>query len=237
MPRTLTTVVTLTLLFAGTIRAQSVGETQSKAAIGGRSLIAAPDRNADGCLNADKCPASLSPSFARFDLDRDVKRGRVVADSIVTVADDFIVDLWHNGEKVPDAKRTLLDEVFGATVERIDLVVREGGWLVFKAVYNRIRWDGVSYFGAAGLKARQGACFVSEVAGGRWSACDDPEQVAAFVASPTHLAHRAVKAIERKWDQGDSRMNSLVDGWKGEAVWGSSRNTWIKFVAPRPDGR
>ena len=45
---------------------------------------------------------------------------------LFTVADDFVVDVYHNGVKVPDAKRTLLHEVFGATAERIDIEVRRG---------------------------------------------------------------------------------------------------------------
>src|SRR4051794_3180660 len=72
-------------------------------------------------------------------------RGEVVAVTMFTVADDFIVDVYHNGLKVPDAKRTLLVEAFGATAERVDLKVRRGDWLVFNVVNNRLRWGGASY--------------------------------------------------------------------------------------------
>src|SRR3954451_17644250 len=77
-------------------------------------------------------------------------RGPVIADRIFAVADDFIVDVYHNGVKVPDAKRMLLVEVHGATAERIDIEVREGDWLVFNVVNNRLRWGGCSYFRVAG---------------------------------------------------------------------------------------
>src|ERR1044072_1633950 len=70
------------------------------------------------------------------------QRGKVIADRLFTVADDFIVDVYHNGVKVPDSKRTLLNEVFGAAVERIDLEVRPGDWIVFNVVNNRMRWGG-----------------------------------------------------------------------------------------------
>src|SRR6476646_5439873 len=65
---------------------------------------------------------------------------------LITVADDFLVDVYRNGRAVPDAKRTLLDERFGATVERLDVEVRKGDWLVFNVVNNRMRWGGASYF-------------------------------------------------------------------------------------------
>jgi hypothetical protein len=56
-------------------------------------------------------------------------RGEVIADRLFTVADDFIIDVYHNGVKVPDSRRTLLVEQFGATAERIDMEVRKGvGW-------------------------------------------------------------------------------------------------------------
>jgi hypothetical protein len=46
-----------------------------------------------------------------------------------------------------------------------------------------------------------------------------------FIADRDYLATRPVRVIERRWDQGDSRMNALVDGWEGQPVWGESRNT------------
>src|SRR3954469_20834310 len=70
------------------------------------------------------------------------QRGALIADRLFTVADDFIVDVYHNGVKVPDSKRTLLVERFGATAERIDIEVRRGDWLVFNVVNNRMRWGG-----------------------------------------------------------------------------------------------
>ena len=98
-----------------------------------------------GILLALSCLAALSATGRA-----EPPRGRVIADRLFTVADDFIVDVYHNGVKVPDAKRTLLHEVFGATAERIDIEVREGDWVVFNVVNNRLRWGGASYFGVTG---------------------------------------------------------------------------------------
>ena len=72
------------------------------------------------------------------------ERGKVRAEYLVTVADDFVVNVYHNGKFVPEAKRKILLERFGATVERMDVQVREGDWLVFNVVNNRLRWGGPS---------------------------------------------------------------------------------------------
>src|SRR4051794_10636228 len=77
-------------------------------------------------------------------------RGEVIADRLFTVVDDFIVDVYHNGVKVPDARRTLLVELFGATAERLDVDVKQGDWPVFNVVNNRMRWGGCSYFAVTG---------------------------------------------------------------------------------------
>jgi hypothetical protein len=217
------------------------------------SIVKAHDKNGDHRLNADECPAPFRPAFGKIDTNHDGyldegelalglgiatdkprKRGKVIANYVMTVADDFIVEVYHNGEKVPDTRRSMLEEVYGATVEKIDVEVREGDWLVFNVVNNRLRWGGVSYFAAAGMKSGTGVTFVSDTASERWSYCDDPGQVAAFLSDPGYLARQAVRPIDLKWDQGDSRMSGLAAGWKGSAIWGTSRNTWLKYVAPAP---
>jgi hypothetical protein len=70
---------------------------------------------------------------------------------LVTVTDDFIVDVYRNGQKIENPARILLEERFGATVERIEVPVYSGDWMVFHVVNNRLRWGGCSYFAAAGL--------------------------------------------------------------------------------------
>src|SRR5262245_16467243 len=61
------------------------------------------------------------------------------------VADDFVVNIWRNGGVVAESKRTLTEEIYGATVERIALDLVAGDWLVFHVVNNRLRWGGCRF--------------------------------------------------------------------------------------------
>ncbi len=160
----------------------------------------------------------------------EVGKGKVLASQVFTVADDFVVDAYHNGLRVPEAKRTLLAEQFGATAERIDLEVREGDWLVFNVVNNRLRWGGASYFGAVG-RGDGGVAFVSELKSGRWSRCDDPGRVSRFVAERDYLAGDRAEAIARPWGGGDPLLSQVADGWSGTPLWGRTPNTWLKYIA------
>ena len=74
---------------------------------------------------------TLSLTLAFFVLAGDTPESQVAevnsdqrAKHLITVADDFIVDVYHNGVRVADGKRRLLVERFGATVERITADVR-----------------------------------------------------------------------------------------------------------------
>src|SRR5712671_6843774 len=80
---------------------------------------------------------------------------------LITVADDFVVDVYHNGKPVPETKRELLVERFGATAEKVKVSVRSGDWLVFHVVQNRLRWGGSKYFAVAGCFAANEFGFVS----------------------------------------------------------------------------
>lgn len=158
------------------------------------------------------------------------RTGEVIATRVVTVADDFVVDVYHNGLKVPDEKRTLLVERFGATAERLDLEVRRGDWLVFNVVNNRLRWGGCSYFAVSG-RGDAGVAFTTEPTSGRWSRCDDPGKVNRFVLDRDFLSDDRAQAVANPWPEGDGLMRFLADGWGGTPVWGKTRNTWIKYVA------
>lgn len=148
---------------------------------------------------------------------------------LITTTDDFIVDIYHNGKHVPDSKRVLEHEIFGATVERINIEVHSGDWIVFNVVNNRMRWGGAQFFGAAGCFTNNEFGFVSKAEDGNWSVCDSPGDVDAFISEPTYLRHRPAKKIEAAWDQGVARMKDYAgDRWEGDAIWGNSRNTWIK---------
>jgi hypothetical protein len=157
----------------------------------------------------------------------------IIADRIFTVTDDFIVEVYHNGQSVPDERRTLLVERFGATVELIDVPLRRGDWLVVNVVNNRFRWGGAYYFAAVGQigkGAERSVGMTSEVGGTAWCACDDPGKVARFIAERDYLRKSAVKPVLVPWHEGDDLMESHA-GSSAEAIWGSTRNTWLKFVA------
>src|SRR5947207_11914800 len=105
-----------------------------------RALLIAVVTAACGSLRAAQ-PAPTRPGDLR-------------ASYLITVADDFVADAYRNGRPIPDAKRQLLEDRFGATVERINTEVRKGDWLVFNVVNDRLRWGGAYYFAVAGCFAK-----------------------------------------------------------------------------------
>lgn len=163
--------------------------------------------------------------------DADEKDAPPRARYLITVADDFMVDVYHNGKLVSDAKRTMLEEKFGATAERINVEAYKGDWLVFNVVNNRLRWGGASYFGLAGCFAANEISFVSSPESGDWSACDQLRDVDRFIQERTYLRHRAARAIANPWDEGANMMRVYAGTqWSGAPIWGTSRNTWLKLV-------
>ena len=119
-------------------------------------------------------------------------------------------------------------DVFGATVERIRVDVRPGDWLVFNVVNNRMRWGGSSYFAVKGQGTHG---FATELDSGRWSCCDDLEQVGQFIAERDRFADHRALPVTKPWSDGNAMMARHADGWNGQAIWGGSRNTWIKYIA------
>jgi hypothetical protein len=164
--------------------------------------------------------------------DKNTKSKKMLAQYLVTVADDFIVDVYHNGERVPDSRRKLLLERFGATAERIDVPVQAGDWLVFNVVNNRLRWGGAYYFAVAGiLNDETTVGFTTELDTGRWSCCDNPSNVNRFISDRDFLSTNPAHPVQRPWHEGDKIMEKQVTEWAGSPIWGSTRNTWMKFVA------
>ncbi len=155
-----------------------------------------------------------------------------LARQLIVTADDFVVDVYYNGARLPDSERTLLAEIHGATVERMNVEVRPGDWLVFHVVNNRLRWGGVRYFAACGLNGASDGPrvgFTTELTTGRWTCCDDPLQVPRFIADPAFLARNGAQAIDHPWSEGDGLMNRYADGWPGTPLWGRAASTWIRF--------
>jgi len=167
-------------------------------------------------------------------------------DYLVTVADDFIVEVYRNGKRVPDAQRQLLAEIFGATVEKIQVAVHEGDWLVFHVVQDRLRWGGSKYFAVAGCLAENRFGFVSDPASGAWSACDDPAKVSDFISRRDAGRNNRARVIDVPWGGGDENIKLYAGkDFPGKGLWGGAPSTWIKFIAvgpatieanPGPDG-
>lgn len=150
---------------------------------------------------------------------------------LITATDDFIVEVYHNGVRVPHAKRELLVERFGATVEKINVEVQRGDWLVFNVVNNRLRWGGAYYFGVAGVLGENECGFVSDLDSGDWSVCDDPAAQQRFIKSKDYLSDNRPAKVEFPWGDGDNYMRQFAGNqWNGEPIWGRERNTWIKVV-------
>jgi len=150
--------------------------------------------------------------------------------SILVVADDFVVDVWVNGRLVPLSSRQRLAEVFGAMTERVHVDLRDGDWVVFNVVANRMRWGGASYFGAYATDDDGQVGFVSNTTCG-WYACDDPSKVASFIEDRDAGTDRKAVAPERPWrDAKDRWRGQLGKDFPGEPVWGRTANTWIKHI-------
>lgn len=159
----------------------------------------------------------------------------VQARHLITVANDYIVEVYKNGKRIPDAKRELLEERFGATAERIAVDVRKGDWLVFQVVHNRIRWGGSKYFAVAGLVDDTQIGFVSDPSSQQWGVCDDPVKSVEFIRNRDAGMEVRAGAIANPWGEGDMYMRKFVgDGYVGRPLWGGAASTWIKFVVDEP---
>jgi outer membrane protein assembly factor BamB len=157
---------------------------------------------------------------------------RLRATKIYVVADDFVVNVWHNGKPVPLPRRHLLEEIHGAMTEVIDVDVRDGDWLVFHVVANRLRWGGSSYFGACAMDTLRRPAFWS-AGRGNWSACDDPSGAASFIADRGTGADRPATAPATPWGDAPAVWRKVLGGeFPGEPVWGTEPSTWIKCVVP-----
>jgi len=155
--------------------------------------------------------------------------GEILATRLFIGADDFVVDVFLNGQRVPDTARQMTTEVYGAIGERTDITVRERDWVVFNVVNNRLRWGGAYYFGVAGVND-DGWVGINSEENEQWSVCEDPGLAPRFIAEPDFLATNYAQRIAEPWNGGDAMIRK---NWAGEPIWGSptNRNIWIKFSA------
>ena len=161
-----------------------------------------------------------------------VPQQTLLAKHVTVVAKDFAIDVYHNGKRVPDKRRELLLDRFGASAEKVKIEVRKGDWLVFHVAHNRLRHSGSKFFAAAGVLDDNEFGFVSKLNSKRWSTCDDPASAARFIATGNSGLERPTSAIERAWEEGMGFMRRYAGpGFDGGPVWGEAPATWIKFNA------
>lgn len=159
-----------------------------------------------------------------------------VATHLITVTDDFVVEAYKNGRRIE--QRTLLDEIYGATVERMDVQVRQGDWLVFHVANNRLRWGGAKYFAVAGCFGKNEFGFVSDPASGLWSVCDDPGRARDFIRLREEGTEVRASVIAQPWADGDGHMRAHAgEDFPGKPLWGGGSSTWIKYVVPHDPRR
>jgi len=159
-----------------------------------------------------------------------VSASKLRAKWLYLVADDFVVNVWKNGGAVPVEKRSLIHEIYGATVEKITLDLSAGDWLVFHVVNNRLRWNGCRFFGMAAMVAGNETTIVSSK-GNEWSFTDKPGEAPKFISSRDALHDRSVNVIpvDRAWDQGVPRLNEVCGAeWRGQPIWGEAASTYLK---------
>ncbi|MEM7013435.1 MAG: hypothetical protein AAF585_18340, partial [Verrucomicrobiota bacterium] len=109
---------------------------------------------------------------------------KLLANYVTVVAKDMVIEAFHNGEPIPDEKRQMLDDTADAAVERINVTVREGDWLVFHVAHNRVREPRSNFFALAGNLDANEFGFVSDPESGKWTTCDEPSAASEFIAFP-----------------------------------------------------
>ncbi len=155
-----------------------------------------------------------------------------LSSEMVVVADDFVVDVWVNGQPLPRASRTMLAEVHGAMTERINVDLDAGDWIVFHVVANRQCWNAASYFGVYATAPDDAPAF-SSTTRGNWSYCDDVSRVSAFISERDAGADQLAVAPRNPWhDAGRLWRTHIGREFPGEPVWGAAPSTWIKCIVP-----
>jgi hypothetical protein len=159
-----------------------------------------------------------------------VSYGPIAAHYIQMVSAEFVVDIYHNGVLVPQSKRQLQKEVYGAQIEKVSLELHEGDWLVFHVVNNGLRTGFPRCFFAAGMLDETHPTFFTEAASHRWLACDNIQKVSQFIANWADRGDGSAQAVTQPWKDGVKYINEKVPGWKGSPIWGTAHGTWLKYV-------
>jgi hypothetical protein len=159
----------------------------------------------------------------------------LLAKHLITVTDDFVAEAYKNGVRIPDAKRKLLEENYGATAERIHADIRPGDWLVFHVVNNRLRRGEVKFFAMAGCRDKNKFGFASDPASKDWSVCDDPARAHDFIGNRDEGTGNRAAAISNPWL--DGTLSLLVPSSYVPSSYGESRQIVCPFGAAYGESR
>ena len=167
------------------------------------------------------------PLVRRFELPRSNDK------SLVVVAKDFVLEVYKNGVRVPEEKRHLLLDRFGATAERIDHDLVPGDWLVFHVANNRLRHDGSKFFSISAPHGKEKHGIVTNPDSANWSICDDPVRSRDFIQQREEGTESRAMPISHEWEEGMKYMREFAgDNFHGRPLWGAAPSTWIKYIVP-----
>lgn len=162
-----------------------------------------------------------------------IKARPVIATSLLLAADDFVMNVYLDGKKVPSSDYSLLDENFGAAFLRVRVAVHAGDWLVFNVANDRFRWGGSCGLAVAGLYHGR-SVFVSRAKSPRWRSCSKISHVPAFIAERRSYNGQpaVIPRVPYRWTW-DS-VNSKCDFKRGQVIWagGNAANVWLKYRVP-----
>lgn len=152
---------------------------------------------------------------------------------LTIVVKDFVTAIYHNGKRVPDEKRTLLEDRFGSTIENLALEPEPGDWLVFEVACNPIRHGGSRYFALSGFLEGDPHALFSHPQSPNWSHCNNPTLAMKFIRNREHGSDLRALPVERPWDEGDSYIRRYAGpSFPGKAIWGDDTTTWLKLIVP-----
>jgi hypothetical protein len=170
-------------------------------------------------------------------LDSSLDQGKVIAHYLQIVSSEMVTDVYQNGKIVPAKQHVLQAEIFGAQIERVNIEIHEGDWIVFHAVNNDLRGGFPRYFVAAAMADSQHSVFQSETESGQWFRCDTLERVPAFISNRNDHGDGKPRLVTVHWGDGDKQIAEKVPDWSGEPIWGVSHEPWLKYIVPpRPLG-
>jgi hypothetical protein len=145
------------------------------------------------------------------------------------VADDFIVDVYHNSVKVPVSRRELLEERFGRPSNRsTSRSIKEIG--SSSTLSTTASVGSASYFGAASCFGKDEFGFVSGIECSCWSECDVPRDVQKFIARKNFLSDQPA-SLQTRGEMAPSHAALNGSAWRGQPIWDQTPSPWLNVIA------